>query len=434
VEKCCTVFPSATISGHASINTGLHPGLHGLIGQSWYDRRNGEYIGYDFELTMPDNWIDASSKLSDEHLLGKTWFEFVKEYNIKSFSVDLIRKGADFRFSFIKPGLDRDLSGVARKLMFLRRFSGYKNVKGKNPLKKLILKLFPFHAFQNEVAVMNSLKGVRAGCRFGVTWFMETDAASHIFGPESFEGEDGRPLLYDSFEDALKDTDEELEKMYRGIKRIAGETAMLVISDHGQSFLKKGKRYHVDLVEELENSRIPAFSKIDLHEFGKHAKAVVAVSGPRMAHVYALSDKERIFDVLRNLDCVELVILRKEEGIYVHHRNEIFPLEEIGEHLSEEEYPFAYERIAGLMRSERCGDFVVTAKKGYEFQRGENKGGHGGLNFEDSVSFAVAHVPWMGEREIEFALSVDVVRMVFEQVYGTTLTNPRNVGASGLLL
>ncbi len=35
VDKCCTVFPSATICGHASINTAVHPGYHGLVGQAW---------------------------------------------------------------------------------------------------------------------------------------------------------------------------------------------------------------------------------------------------------------------------------------------------------------------------------------------------------------------------------------------------------------
>jgi predicted AlkP superfamily pyrophosphatase or phosphodiesterase len=379
----------------------------------------GEYIGYDFELTMPDNWIDASTNLSDKHLIAKTWFEVVKDYNIKSFSVDLVRKGADIKFSFIKPGLDRDLTGLAKKLMFLRRFAGYKNVKGKNPIKKLILKLIPFHAFQNEVAVMNTLKGIKAGCRFGVTWFMETDAASHIFGPDSFEGEVGKPILYDSFEDALKDIDEELEKMYNGVVRITGkEPALLVISDHGQSGLRKGKSYHVDLVEEFERNGLHAFSKIDLHEFGEHGQVVVAVSGPRMAHVYALSEKEKVFEILKNLDCIELIVFKDGNEVLVHHKGETINVKNIGEYLSNEEYPFARERISGLMESERCGDFVVTAKKGYEFQRGENKGAHGGLNFEDSVSFAVAHIPGQREKEIDFALSVDVVRLAFESVYG----------------
>jgi len=124
-----------------------------------------------------------------------------------------------------------------------------------------------------------------------------------------------------------------------------------------------------------------------------------------------------VFDVLKNLDCVELIAFKENEEIKIHYKGETIGLDNIGSYLSNEEYPFAKERIAGLMESERCGDFVITAKKGYEFQKGENKGAHGGLNFEDSVSFAVAHILGQKEINIDFALSVDVVRMAFEKVY-----------------
>jgi predicted AlkP superfamily pyrophosphatase or phosphodiesterase len=182
IKKCCTVFPSATVSGHASISTAAHPGDHELVGQSWYCRETGEFIGYDFELTLPDNWIDASTNLSDKHLGSvKTGFEVVKEYSIKSFSVDLIRRGADLKFSFITPGYDRDVAKIAEKFMFLRRFARYRSKKGKSLFKKIITRIIPFHTFQNEVAVNNTIQAIKLGCRFGVTWFMETDAASHIF-------------------------------------------------------------------------------------------------------------------------------------------------------------------------------------------------------------------------------------------------------------
>ncbi len=218
VDKCISVFPSATVSGHASISTAAFPGEHGLVGQAWFDRAKGEYVGYDFELTMPDNWIDASTNLNDEHLLAKTGFEIAREMGLKTFSVDLVRKGADLKMSFISPGEDKGVA-IASRLMFLRRFARHRGVKRSSILKKLILKLFPLHVLQHEIAVRNTLKAVRAGCRFGVTWFMETDAASHLFGPDSFEGEEGKPFIYDSAEDAIRDADEELEKLYKGLSK-----------------------------------------------------------------------------------------------------------------------------------------------------------------------------------------------------------------------
>jgi hypothetical protein len=77
-----------------------------------------------------------------------------------------------------------------------------------------------------------------------------------------------------------------------------------------------------------------------------------------------------------------------------------------------DEYPRAVERIRGLIFSERCGDFIVTARYGYEFQISDYKGAHGGLNFEDSTGFALVHSKGMKERRIEEGMITDVLPTV----------------------
>ncbi|WP_048086344.1 alkaline phosphatase family protein [Ferroglobus placidus] len=155
-----------------------------------------------------------------------------RELGLKTFSVDLIRKGADLKMSFIAPGIDRGIS-LASKLFFLRRFASHTTKKRKSFVKKILRKLVPFHVFQHEVAVVNTVKAVKSGYRFGITWFMETDAASHLFGPESFEGAEGKPFLYDSVEDDVIDADSELEKLYRKIEDY--KPVFSIVSDHGHS-------------------------------------------------------------------------------------------------------------------------------------------------------------------------------------------------------
>ncbi len=400
IKKCYSVFPSATVSGHASISTARHPGEHGLVGQAWFGRECGEYIGYDFELTMPDNWIDASTNLNDEHLLAKTGFEMAKELGLKTFSVDLVRKGADVKMSFIAPGEDKGV-GVASKLMFLRRFARYRGQKRSSWIKKLILKLFPLHVLQHEIAVRNTLKAVRAGCRFGVTWFMETDAASHLFGPDSFEGEEGKLYIYDSAEDAIRDADEELEKLYKGSSRDY-DPIIAIVTDHGQVRLKDGERHHVDLAEEFEREGINAFTNLDLHEYerrtGKTGEAVFAPSGPRMAHIYALRRHEDVFEALKSFESVEFIFFKQKGRIYLSDGDEIFPL---NEYEFSSDYPRAKQRVEGLMKSERCGDFVITAKRGFEFEKADHKGAHGGLHFEESTGFGMIHKSGQKEVEIE---------------------------------
>jgi len=407
-KRCISVFPSATVSGHASIATCVYPAHHGLVGQSWFDRKTGEFIGYDFELTLPDNWIDASTRLSDEHLTAKTCYEILRQRGVKTFSVDLIKRGADYNFSFIKPGLDRGVK-FARFLMFLRRFAGHSF-----KTRKLSKLLFPI--FQNEIAVMNTLKAIKIGCRFGIVWFMETDMASHLFSPESFEGIHGREFIYDSLEDAMRDVDEEVEKLYKGILRITGNKPILaLVTDHGQSKLKEGEKYHVDLVEVLAEFGLNAFTNLDLEEYEKRTKkvgeVVIAVSGPRMAHVYSLRRKDDVLDALKSLECIDQIIDRDRKVFY--YDCEEFKLGEIDEVLGDN-YPRARERVEGLIQNERCGDFVITAKEGYEFEKANYKGAHGSLLYDDSVGFAMIRC---GKNlELPECMITDVVKFVLNEL------------------
>jgi predicted AlkP superfamily pyrophosphatase or phosphodiesterase len=414
-RECYTVFPSATVSGHASISTAKFPSTHGLVGQSWYHRERKEFIGYDFELTMPDNWVDASTNLNDEHLIAKTSFEIAKEKGLRTFSVDLVRKGADLKMSFIKPGLDKGITSVGN-LSFLRRFARHRGAKKSSFVKKLIKKLFPLHVLQQEIAVRNTTKAIEAGCRFGVTWFMESDAASHLYGPDSLEGVQGKPYIYDSAEDAIRDADEEIEKLYKNVSKFC-EPIIAILTDHGQSRVKRGRKYRVDLTEVF--SEVNAFTNIDPHEYerrtGRRAELIYASSGPRMSHLYLLNDslRQKVLDMAMDADSIEFVFFREEGDVKVAFKDEIMSINdfEFGE-----EYPEAKRRVMGLIRNGRCGDFVITAKKGYQFEKSDYNGAHGGLNYDDSTGFAIIHASSLKENIREKGMVTDVLPEIFRMM------------------
>ena len=417
IERCYSSFPSATVTGHVSIATSGLPERHGIVGQSWFDREGKEYIGYDFELTMPDNWIDAKSNLNDRHILGETWFHRARRMGFRTFSADLVRKGADLKMSFILPGEDRDVA-IPRWLFFLRRFAKHTSVKKAGMAKKLLLKAFPFHVLQHEIVTRNAIKAVKAGYNFGILWFMETDASSHIYGPESLEGIDGKPYIYDSFEDAMRDADEEIGRIRKALKDY--ELYINITTDHGQSRLESGREYHVSLSAELEGQGINAFTRLDPHEYearvGRRAQVVVAPSGPRMAHIYLLDRgvAHRVHDFLADCRAVEFVFWREGREILVDDGEEISRIEEYG---FGRDYPRAVERVRGLLESERSGDFVVTARKGYEFQVSSYRGAHGGLNAEDSTGFAVIHGEGYREEWVEEGLITDVLRTAMDMFW-----------------
>lgn len=68
------------------------------------------------------------------------------------------------------------------------------------------------------------------------------------------------------------------------------------------------------------------------------------------------------------------------------------------------------------MRSSRCGDFVITAKEGYEFEKADHLGAHGSLNFDDSMGFAIVHIPNSKEEVVEEGITTDVLPMVLKSI------------------
>jgi len=147
---------------------------------------------------------------------------------------------------------------------------------------------------------------------------------------------------------------------------------------------------------------INAFTNLDLHEYerrtGKTGEAVFAPGGPRMAHIYALRRHEDVFEALKSFESVEFIFFKQKGRIYLSDGDEIFPLDD---YEFSSDYPRAKQRVEGLMKSECCGDFVITAKRGFEFEKADHKGAHGGLHFEESTGFGIIHKSGQKEVEIE---------------------------------
>ena len=93
------------------------------------------------------------------------------------------------------------------------------------------------------------------------------------------------------------------------------------MTDYGHSTLGKDKRYHTDLTVELEERGINALTNLDPKEYErktkKKAEVVVAPSGLRMAHIYVLTERQRVFEALRDIESVEFIFFREGERIFV---------------------------------------------------------------------------------------------------------------------
>ncbi len=117
------------------------------------------------------------------------------------------------------------------------------------------------------------------------------------------------------------------------------------------------KKDHMDLTLEFEGRGLNALTNLDPDEYEmktkKKAEVVVAQSGPRMAHIYTLTEQqEKIFEALCDIESVEFIFFRRGNEVFVSDESDVFSLEE---YEFGAEYPKAFERVLGLMFNERCG-------------------------------------------------------------------------------
>lgn len=85
--KATTVFPSVTLTGHASIFTGVYPGAHGIVGNEWFDRQSGDFINY-MSLKGQIRIFGFSSKyrqgLANHHLKATTLYTAARQAGKRS--------------------------------------------------------------------------------------------------------------------------------------------------------------------------------------------------------------------------------------------------------------------------------------------------------------------------------------------------------------
>jgi outer membrane protein assembly factor BamB/arylsulfatase A-like enzyme len=73
-----TVFPSVTLTGHASIFTGVYPGAHGIVGNQWFDRFQQDFTDYMSPLLLPcvyDVFPGCEGGLANRHLEAPTLYQ-----------------------------------------------------------------------------------------------------------------------------------------------------------------------------------------------------------------------------------------------------------------------------------------------------------------------------------------------------------------------
>lgn len=368
-KKMCSAFPSTTGPAFTPFVTGCFPGTSNIPGIRWFDRTVSE----NKKLTIKrfrDYYGWGSYALDHDLSKGvKTIFEYSKRaINI----MGMLNRGA----------------GVTRDPAFFKIPFLFYAVKKKDDIE--LVERTAFRMFTNAL---------KKAPDFVFYYFPTIDMYSHEF--------------HSSHEKVLKAyerLDDYVGKIAELLKEhgIADTTSLMITSDHGHSVVKK----HFDL-DTFLSKKFNTLNMPTKFKEWQNSDAINMVSGNSMANIYFknggwhdavyfedLEKKDITSDLIKE-DAIDIIAGRsKDGGIIVESRRgkariienahgrlnytilsgDPFGYVDIPRNITEmdsvkltwdTEYPDGILQIAQIFRSERSGDLVVSAAKGYDLRAEE---------------------------------------------------------------
>ena len=403
-ESSASIFPSITPAATTSIITGCYPAEHGIAGASWYDevRKDVAYYGDDFWVIAREGFgafiRDFLLRLNGDRLHAPTMFEMVERSGRLAACLNYLVFRGNFAHRVNIPALMAALPGVpftetveGPSTLSLGDFVGPYTHDG----RKLDEKGGVLHRFgMDDASTGAMLRDMAAGGPlpdFTVAYFADNDYESHEVGPVNalpvIERVDA--MLGEAFEAA------------GGLDRVLSDTLVIVTSDHGHcEVLPTGSVIRLDLM--LANYRQAALGRP-----WQPDDMVMICPNMRATQIYLHETRgdliERIAADLLTDRRVDQIIWRTEHtrpGVagytvatrrgrleFVHGDGlptpcrdpfggrwsiagdrEALAIELDGDEVIYNEYPNAFERLAGVLDHKQSGEIWVTAMPGAEFE------------------------------------------------------------------
>lgn len=428
-QASVSIFPSITPAATTSIITGCYPAEHGIAGASWFDQTRQEvaYYGDDFWVIAREGFAefirDFLLRLNGDRLRAPTLFEMVERHGRRAACLNYLVFRGNVPHKVRIPGLIAAVPGVPRSeivegpsILSLGDFVESPTIHR----RKLSGKGGVMHRFGMDDASTGEL--LRDLCAAGplpdftVAYFADNDYRSHEVGPYAALEVVARidAMLGEAFDAA------------GGLDRLLDETCVIVTSDHGHCDVLPAP---ADAVIRLD--RILAdYRQAKLGAAWGSRDEIMICPNMRAAQVYIRKPTpefvERIATDALADSRVDQVICRTSiatghgvgyrvrtargrleftrGGAGNGHVQDAFGgawrwtgdpgalgLQQDGLTVEFEEYPNAFERIAGALDLEQNGELWITARPGCEFEVPGGKahvGGasHGALHELDSLS------------------------------------------------
>jgi len=428
LHESVTMFPSITPAATATIITGQYPASSGIVGASWYDEaaESVAYFGDDFWVVAREGFRpflrDFLVGLNGDRLKAPTLFQHVERAGKTALCLNYLVFKGDVEHVVKMPLLLSMLPGVSRtevikgpSIFCLGDFVATRTMRG----KPLVDKSGIVHRFGMDDAstglLLAEVAEDRAFADFNVAYFADNDYRSHEIGPHA----------------ALKvvaAVDASLARMFEaagGMDAMLRDTYVIVTSDHG----------HCEILDDAERATIHLdralgeFKQAALGQPWQDGDQIMICPNMRAAEVYL-----RHHDESSRLRVIELALadsridhafwrigsagsgplryaVRNADGYLEFRRGNdggqsaqdafgmwwswtgalaVLDAKVEDGRLRWNDYPNAFERIAGALDAPKAGAVWFTARPGCEFEvpgGAAHVGGasHGGLHALESL-------------------------------------------------
>jgi hypothetical protein len=428
-EGSTSIFPSITPAATTSIITGAYPAEHGIAGASWFDEARNEvaYYGDDFWLIARRGFgafvRDFLLRLNGDRLRTPTMFEMLERAGRRAACLNYLVFRGIVAHEVRMPNLMAILPDVpvtetveGPSVLSLGDFVGPTTSRGRRIRKRGGL----LHSFgmddASTGAMLRDLAARDALPDFTVAYFADNDFRSHDVGPVAalpvLEHVDA--MLAEAFDAA------------GGLERVLADTTVVITSDHGHCDIRDAAQGGVVRLDR----RLGNFRQATPSKPWRKAAEMMICPNMRAAQIYLQRPSaelvHRVIDTLLEDPGVDQVLWRTRltvpgaPGYSVasgrgrldfargagttgsctdvfggtwHWSGDpaVLGLEMEGRLVRFDEYPNAFERIAGALELDKNGEIWVTAQPGCEFEMPGGKahagaGSHGALHRLDTLS------------------------------------------------
>jgi hypothetical protein len=428
-QSSVTIFPSITPAATTAICTGTYPAENGIAGASWYDpaRQEIAYYGDDFWVIAKEGFgafvRDFLVRLNGDRLKAPTMFELIERTGRTAACINYLVYRGNVAHKVNLPWLMTLLPGVpftetvdGPSTLCLGDFVAERSPHG----RKIEDRGGVMHRFgmddESSARMLCELAGAGPMPDFTLAYFADNDYKSHEVGPFA-----ALPVI--------DRVDQALGAMFDaagGADRFLRETCVVVTSDHGHCEVLADAGRAVIRLDQL----LDGFRQADLGRGWRERDEILICPNMRAAQLYLREPSAVIVDRIARAALadarVDLVlwhtrlsrdrndryIVESQRGRLEFWRGadgprhacdafgtewswrgapEALQIETDGRLFDSQQYPNAFERIAGVLDAPNSGEIWVTAQPGCEF---EVPGGiahvggasHGGLHVLDSLS------------------------------------------------